>query len=333
MNISVKKISSISSYERGFSLIEVIIVLSILSILSALTLPSFLSGINKNKFEEMKAILNQYASQCLEKYRQNENITNVLPDSFQGDQKIKNTGYKFLEDVNCSKLSVEPINTDDDTLFKFGFYIGSQTGRFLSYGEPSQGNQDSLDMCYSWAGSNCNNPNAIKTFKNVEKLEKRKTNCIDNFILSRNNGTNGELISWDDESNSCSKTIYIVDGYIYESEDEFDLMNAQLSCLKWLSNKETNKFTGKAKYGDCGSKSYFFYNGIDVGSRVNMDYEILQNNIKICETAIERKRQNNFSGPFFFQNGEAPKGCEKVWICNKVIYKTEDDFNTSACGM
>ena len=60
-----------------------------------------------------------------------------------------------------------------------------------------------------------------------------------------------------------------------------------------------------------------------------MDYEILQNNIKICETAIERKRQNNFSGPFFFQNGKAPKGCEKVWICNKVIYKSENDFNNS----
>ena len=313
-------------------MVEVIVVLSIISILSVLTLPSFISGIKKNKFEEMKAILNQYATECLENYRQNQKISNVLPDSFQGDQKIKNTGYEFLDNPNCSEISVAPIDNDDESLFQFGFYIGSQTGRFLAYGEPSSSSKDALELCYSWAGNNCNNPNLIKAFNSVEKLEKKKNNCINNFLINRNNGIDGELISWDDENNSCSKIMYIVDGYIYESEEEFNLMNAQLSCLKWLSNKEKNKFTGKAKYGDCGSESYFFYNGINVGSRVNMDYEILQNNIKICETAIERKRQNNFSGPFFFQNGNAPRGCEKVWICNKVIYKSEDDFNNSGCG-
>lgn len=329
MKLSIKKISS---NEKGFSLVEIIVVLSIISILSALTLPSFFFGINKNKFEEMKAIMNQYASQCLEKYRQNINLINVLPDSFQGDKKIKNTGFKFLDDPNCSELSVEPINSNDDSLFRFGFLIGTETGRFLTYGQPSSGNKDSLDMCYSWAGSNCNNPKEIKDFKNVEKLEKKKTKCINNFLATRNNGTNGELVTWDENSNSCSKPIFIVDGYIYESEEEFDEMNSQLSCLKWLSNKENDKFTGKAKFNDCGSNTYFFYDGIDVGSKVNLDYAILQNNIKICETAIERKRNSNFSGPFFFKNGNAPKGCEKVWICKKVIYKTEDDFNNSSCG-
>tara|TARA_Y200000002_G_scaffold339705_1_gene309838 strand:- start:10921 stop:11916 length:996 start_codon:yes stop_codon:yes gene_type:complete len=329
MNLSIKKISI---NEKGFTLIEVIVVLAIISILSAVTFPSFFLGLKKNKFEEMKAILNQYASQCLEKYRQNEKIRKVLPDSFQGDQKIINTGYKFSDNPNCSELFVEPINTDDESLFKFGFYIGPQTGKFLSYGEPSSGIKDSLDMCYSWAGSNCNNKNKIKAFRNLEKMEREKTKCINTFLSSRNNGTNGALVTWDDEFNSCSKIVYIVDGYIYESEDEFDLMNAELSCQKWISNKENDKFTGKAKYSDCGSKSYFFYNGIEVGSRVNMDYEILKKDLKICETAIERKRINNFSGPFFFNNGKAPKGCEKVWICQKVIYKTEDAFNNSACG-
>tara|TARA_B100000886_G_C20426050_1_gene494068 strand:+ start:3482 stop:4474 length:993 start_codon:yes stop_codon:yes gene_type:complete len=329
MNLLIKKISS---NEKGFSLVEVIVVLSIISILSALTIPSFIFGIKKNKFEEMKAILNQYATECLENYRQNQKISNVLPDSFQGNKKIKNTGYEFLDNPNCSEISVAPIDNDDNSLFQFGFYIGSQTGRFLAYGEPSSSSKDALEMCYSWAGNNCNNPNLIKAFKAVEKSEKKKTNCINNFLTRRNNGIDGELISWDDENNSCSKIIYIVDGYIYESEEEFDEMNSQLSCLKWLSNKENSKFTGKAKFNDCGSKFYFFYRGVDVGSLVNLDYEILQNNIKICETAIERKRKNNFSGPFFFKNGDAPKGCEKVWICNKVVYKTEDEFNNSACG-
>ena len=81
------------------------------------------------------------------------------------------------------------------------------------------------------------------------------------------------------ESNSCSKTIYIVDGYIYESEDEFDEMNAQLSCLE---NKERD-YLLERQNSVIVDQMLFFYNGIDVGSRVNMDYEILQNNIKICE--------------------------------------------------
>ena len=53
-------------------------------------------------------------------------------------------------------------------------------------------------MCYSWAGSNCNNSDQIIAFENIEKLEKEKNICIDNFLISRNNGTNGELVSWDD---------------------------------------------------------------------------------------------------------------------------------------
>ena len=317
--------------EKGFSLVEIIVVLSIMSILSAITIPSFLSGMKRNRFEEMKAILNQYASECLEKYRQNENINNVKPDSFQGNQKIKNIGYKFKNNT-CTKLFVVPINNNDKSLFEFGFYIGSQTGKFLAYGMPSSKDQDALDMCYSWAGNNCNKNGAIVTFNNLENLEKKKKTCFDNFLSNRSSGNNGEFFTWDEASNRCTKSIYVVDGYIYESEDEFDSMNENLSCLKWLSNKENNKYTGQAKFSDCGSNTYFFYNGIDMGSRVNMDYEIIQNKLKICETAIERKRNSNFSGPFFFQNGNVPKGCEKVWICKKIIYKSEDDFKKTTCG-
>ncbi len=325
-------ITKISSNDKGFTLVEVIVVISIISILSALTLPSYFSGIKKNKFEEMKAILNEYASQCLEKYRLSEDIENELPDTFLGNKKIIHTGYKFVANSNCSNMAIKPINNDDESLFEFGFYVGSQTGRFLSYGKPNPSIQSALEMCYSWAGNNCNNSNSIAEFKNNENLERSKNICITNFLNNRNSGIDGELISWDNNTNSCSKVIYVVDGYIYESEDEFDSKNAELSCLKWLSNKENNKYTGKAKFSDCGSNPFFFYNGTDVGSRVNMDYEILQNNIKICETAIERKRKSNFSGPFFFQGGNVPKGCEKVWICNNIIYKTEDDFKNTSCG-
>ena len=329
MNLKTKKILFA---EKGFSLVEIIVVLSIISILSAITIPSFFSGIKRNKFEEMKAILNQYASECLEKYRQNENIENIKPDSFQGNQKIKNIGYKFKNNPNCKKLFVVPINNDDESLFEFGFYVGSQSGKLLTYGLPSSKNQDALDMCYSWAGKNCNNNAAIVTFNKLENLEKKKKTCFDNFLSNRRSGNNGEFFTWDETSNRCTKSIYIVDGYIYESEDEFDSMNANLSCLKWLSNKENNKYTGQANFSSCGSNTYFFYNGIDMGSQVNMDYEIIQNKLKICETAIERKRNSNFSGPFFFQNGKVPKGCEKVWICKKIIYKSEDDFKKTTCG-
>ena len=215
-------------------------------------------------------------------------------------------GFKFKDNPRCEKLFVLPIDNNDSSLFEFGFYIGSQTGKLLTYGLPSSKNQDALDMCYSWAGNNCNNNGVISNFKGLENLEKNKKTCNDNFLSNRRSGINGEFFTWDEVSNSCTKPTYIVDGYIYESEDEFDSMNANLSCLEWLSNKENNKYTGQAKFSSCGSNTYFFYNGIDMGSRVNMDYEIIQDELKNCETAIERKRNSNFSGSFFFQNGNAP---------------------------
>jgi len=326
--LTSKKITS----ENGFSLIEIIVVLMVISILSAVTLPGFISGIKKNRFQEMKALLNQYAAECLEKYRLMETINNELPDSFQGDEKIKHTGYKFSDNANCTELFAEPISNDDTLFFNFGFYIGPQTGTLLTYGEPSPSNQDALDLCYSWAGNNCNNPSKINDFNASENNEEAKKICIENFLTNRNNGIDGEFVTWDDDSDTCSKDIFIVDGYIYESEEDFDEMNTNLSCLNWLNNKKEIEFTGSEEFSDCGPNTLYFFEGDEVGSEVDMDYAILQKELKICETSIENNRKNNYSGLFFFQEGNAPKDCEKVWICEKVIYKTEDEFNNSSCG-
>ena len=319
------------SSAKGFTLIEIIVVLSVISIISAVTLPAFISGIKKNRYQEMKALLNQYAAECLEKYRLTENINNQLPDSFQGDKKIKHTGYKFSENPSCTKLFVEPISKDDKLFFKFGFFIGSQTGKLLTYGAPLN-NADAIELCYSWAGNNCNNPSKINDFNISENTEMAKKICIENFLTNRNNGIDGQFVTWDDDLNSCSKDIFIVDGYIYESEEDFDEMNASLSCLNWLNNRKEIKFTGSAEFNDCGSNTLYFFEGDEVGSEVDMDYEILQKQLKICATTLENKRKNNYSGLFFFQEGNAPKDCEKVWICEKVIYKTEDEFNNSSCS-
>ena len=48
--------------EKGFSLVEIIVVLSIMSILSAITIPSFFSSMKRNRFEEMKAIFSKKIS-------------------------------------------------------------------------------------------------------------------------------------------------------------------------------------------------------------------------------------------------------------------------------
>ncbi len=320
------------SSAKGFTLIEIIVVLSVISILSAVTLPGFITGIKKNRFREMKALLNQYAAECLEKYRLMENISNELPDSFQGDKKIKYTGYKFNDNANCTELFAEPISNDDTLFFNFGFYIGPHTGNLLTYGEPSPSNQDALDLCYSWAGNNCNNPSKINDFNSSENNEEAKKICIENFLTNRSNGIDGEFVTWDDDSDTCSKDIFIVDGYIYESEEDFDAMNTNLSCLNWLNNKKEIEFTGSEEFSDCGPNTIYFFEGDEVGSKVDMDYEILQKELKECETTIESKRKNNYSGAFFFQGGNAPKDCGKVWICEKVIYKTEDEFNDSSCS-
>ena len=327
-----KLITKNISSAKGFTLIEIIIVLSVISILSAVTLPEFVTGIKKNRFQEMKALLNQYAAECLEKYRLTENINNVLPDSFQGNQKIKHTGYKFNTNPSCKKLFAEPISKGDNLFFNFGFYIGPETGTLLTYGEPASSNKDALDLCYSWAGNNCNNSSKLNDFNFSESNELVKKICIENFLTNRSNGIDGQFVTWDEDLGSCSKDIFMIDGYIYESENEFDQMKANLSCLNWLNQRKEIKFTGSAKYLDCSSNTLYFFEGDEVGSMVDMDFEILQKQLKECETTIERKRKNNYSGAFFFQGGNAPKDCGKVWICEKVIYKTEDEFNNSSCS-
>ena len=79
---------------KGFTLVELMIVIAGLATLASFSIPSFLNSMKLNKIEEVKAIMNAYAADCLGKYRIStdpvEFIENATPD--QLDNKIKSLG-------------------------------------------------------------------------------------------------------------------------------------------------------------------------------------------------------------------------------------------------
>ena len=60
------KISNIKNKDnKGFTLVELVVVIAGLAALASFSIPNFLNSIKLNKIEEAKAIMNAYASDCL----------------------------------------------------------------------------------------------------------------------------------------------------------------------------------------------------------------------------------------------------------------------------
>ena len=58
------KISSLKN-NNGFTLIELIVVVAGLATLAGISIPTFLDSIKLNRIEQVKAVMNGYASDCL----------------------------------------------------------------------------------------------------------------------------------------------------------------------------------------------------------------------------------------------------------------------------
>ena len=108
------EISNIKNEDNGFTLIELVIVIAGLATLMSFSIPNFLNSMKLNKIEEVKAIMNGYASECLGKYRLSTNpvdfIENSSPDQLD-NTKLSTLGYKIVDGKNkCSHLAVIPSN-------------------------------------------------------------------------------------------------------------------------------------------------------------------------------------------------------------------------------
>ena len=82
---------------KGFTIVELIIVIAGLAALGSFSIPNLLNSIKLNKIEEAKAIMNGYASDCLGKFRiasdTAEFIENATPEELD-NIKLGTLGYK-----------------------------------------------------------------------------------------------------------------------------------------------------------------------------------------------------------------------------------------------
>ena len=121
------KISNIKNNNKGFTLIELVVVIAGLAALGSFAFPNLLNSIKLNKIEEAKAIMNGYASDCLGKFRIStdpvEFIENTAPDQLDGT-KLSTLGYQIDGKKNkCNNVAIKPLNEEENDLFAFDFSI------------------------------------------------------------------------------------------------------------------------------------------------------------------------------------------------------------------
>ena len=112
------KISKIINNSKGFTLIELIIVIAGLAALSAITVPNILRNIKLNRLEETKATMNLYAIECLDKIRTEEGYD--IKEEFDGanQDKLLTLGYQIDGELKtCSEFKIKPENENEKDLY------------------------------------------------------------------------------------------------------------------------------------------------------------------------------------------------------------------------
>ncbi len=159
------------------------------------------------------------------------------------------------------------------------------------------------------------------------KLKKNKLLCDDSFFNWRKLQPSGSYNMWDESNNSCSKKIWVHKNYIADTESKYLEIKANEECSNARSQFAT--FTGEKYISDC-QKTYFFYKGVDMGSKDLMQAKLIEENEIKCKVNRENKRISAANGRYI---GEADSGqCGNYyWICNKRILTTLDQWKESDC--
>lgn len=109
--------------ERGFTLVELMIVVVIIGILSAIAMPKFSAMISKAKASEAKAILNQIVSLEVTHYYKNSafiEFDNVSVPAIDFELPVNSTfSYKFEDNGDGTGIAtateIVDLNGDGDT--------------------------------------------------------------------------------------------------------------------------------------------------------------------------------------------------------------------------
>ena len=168
----------------GFTILELIVVLAGLSILSSLAIPNVMRIFDFNNIDEVKALLNTAAADCLQKSRLESSNQDEIDTNILSDKKLSSIGYKIDPGAkNCSYLQLTPTNEKDELRFPIGFAITK--GRVTKIATPTTSDEGSINSCENWAGENCKQDEQLKELVAYNKqIQDAKTKCENDYRLN-----------------------------------------------------------------------------------------------------------------------------------------------------
>ena len=330
---------------EGFTLTELIVVVAGLAILSSLAIPNIVNRIKLNRAEEVKALMNGYASDCLGKYRvyDGDNLGAYLEETSPfglDNSKLNSLGYK-IDKNKCSHVSLVPLNNDEKDLYALDFRITD--GLVLKTAEPSN-NPAFLNSCKNWAGTNCGLSDEQKIeFERIARENRQKSDCEADYSNWINNGGTGEkTIGPHGEPEPCGRTVWAYKGKALNSADEVakardDELGEE--CNEWRKSRRDSNITSPNGNSEtinaCNGKKFWFHSGNEFENEEDWKDYADKLKIRACKDDKEKiltmkKDDKNIVGP---HSMPAPCG-EKIYFCKKDFSEplTYNEYQDTSCG-
>ena len=282
---------------HGFTLLELIVVLAGLSILSSLAIPNVMRIFDFNNIDEVKALLNTAAADCLQKSRLDSSNKDQIDTNILSDKKLNSIGYKIDPGAkNCSYLQLAPTNNEDELRFPIGFAITK--GRVTKIATPTTSDAGSLNACEKWAGENCKQDEELKALVAYnKKIQAAKMKCEEDYSQWIESNGSGPVNRWNPSAdsacasrppkvvsstctpNGCNSKCYALDGVIVSctknAADDYKealkdkygrICSEKVDSLRTQSPPFTNPAERPITFTECGTQQFWFHKGTEVGS-------------------------------------------------------------------
>ena len=314
-------------FDNGYSVLELVAVLAVLSTLASLTLPNVLKILDFNNVDEVKALLNSAAADCLQQSRLESSP--ILHTDIVDEAKIKTLGYSLdptsepeAESANtgakCSFLLLNPTNASDTIRYPIGFSVFQ--GELTKFANRPSTDEASIQSCDNWAGANCqaNSSDAQKTIANSNTTNAiAQQQCEENYKSWTPSATGkSESNRWNSATNSCDKTIYAYNSKVVGH----DKCSQRLAEEK-ASKTNTTDPNGTQLQGDCPGQIFWFYEGTNLGSQEAWSRRKSEGEEQDCREKREDARKNNGSdNNICYLPQEGPGDCGKMTYLHGKAY-------------
>ena len=288
------------SNHKGFTLLELIVVLAGLGILSGLAIPNYMKYLDYARVDEAKSLLNSAAADCLQGLRRkgNERLSESVDENILSNNRLESAGYTFSDiesTSSCGNTLITAISPDDqERMPTLGFTIstdGKLTKLAVNTGE------ETSFATKAWAGKNVTDSvELIKLMDYKQSITKARTECIQKFnTWLENVGDNGTT-TWNDTADSgcpskpplvisetcttrgCTRPIYALDNKVVGNTQEaydaaFKAKYDELCSQEVIAKRTDNAMTpdGEVEEGElvnnCGQKRFWFFEGESVGTK------------------------------------------------------------------